>query len=466
MNLQAPILAGAAQVSDSDEALVLMAAAARAAASDADAPDLLGAIDAVIIPRGTWPYADPGRALARELGSPDARTILTELGISQQGLINEALELVAGGGAEVALVVGGESRRFERNGDYSGAPGTPDINLTWPPDIIDDVELEAGMVFPAVRPYAAIERAFSHGQGLDDAGAAVEIGALWEAMNKVAQTNPIAAFATPRTAKELSTPSSSNPILAAPYLRWHASQWTVDQAAALLITTVGAARRFGVDPARVLHPHVAIESTHVMPLIRRAELGRWPAMAVLGAAAEAWLGYPLRSMDVTEIYSCFPAAVRVQAAELAIDLDPAPTVTGGMAFAGGPFNNFVFHATSSVADELRRNPGSFGLVTTVSGLLTKPGLAVWSTVPPKEGALIADLAEEAAAATATLDVDPAPTGPVRIETATAFVDNDVPIAAYIGRTTEGRRALIRIEGEAAYDEAVASASIGESIQAS
>jgi acetyl-CoA C-acetyltransferase len=95
--------------------------------------------------------------------------------------------------------------------------------------------------------------------------------------------------------------------------------------------------------------------------------------------------------------------VRVQQRELGLPLDATPTITGGMAFAGGPFNSFVLQATAAMARRLRAEPG-LGLVTTVSGLLTKPGLAVWGTAPDGQPPLVADLATEAAEATPSADV--------------------------------------------------------------
>ena len=54
-----------------------------------------------------------------------------------------------------------------------------------------------------------------------------------------------------------------------------------------------------------------------------------------------------------------------------------------MSFAGGPFNNFVLQSTAAMIAELRNEPAARGLVTTVSGMLSKPGLAIWSaTAPP------------------------------------------------------------------------------------
>jgi acetyl-CoA C-acetyltransferase len=122
----------------------------------------------------------------------------------------------------------------------------------------------------------------------------------------------------------------------------------------------------------------------------------------------------LDALAYAEVYSCFPAAVRVQQREL--DLDPAgtPTLSGGMAFAGGPFNHFVLQSLRLLGGRLREDPEALGLLTTVSGMLSKPGLAVWSAAPVPSGSqpLLADLAAEATAATAVVPVvDVPPTAP-------------------------------------------------------
>jgi acetyl-CoA C-acetyltransferase len=44
------------------------------------------------------------------------------------------------------------------------------------------------------------------------------------------------------------------------------------------------------------------------------------------------------------------------------------------------------------------------MVTTVSGLLTKPGIGIWTTEPDDQPPLIADLADEASTATETVEV--------------------------------------------------------------
>ena len=74
-----------------------------------------------------------------------------------------------------------------------------------------------------------------------------------------------------------------------------------------------------------------------------------------------------------------------------------------MAFAGGPFNNFVLQSLAAVAAFLRADPDQLGLVTTVSGLLTKPGLGIWSARPDGRPPLLADLAFEVESATGVVE---------------------------------------------------------------
>jgi acetyl-CoA C-acetyltransferase len=133
-------------------------------------------------------------------------------------------------------------------------------------------------------------------------------------------------------------------------------------------------------------------------------------------------------------------AVRVQQRELGLDPARVLTVTGGMTFAGGPFNNFTYQATAAVVQRLRADPDALGAVTTVSGLLTKPGLAVWGATPPEEPALVADFAAEAAAATAVREVTGTASGPARVASSTVAFEGDDPVRVLvIADLPDGRR---------------------------
>jgi len=255
-----------------------------------------------------------------------------------------------------------------------------------------------------VQQYAMIENALRAADGVNLAHHRADVADLWARFNRVARTNPEAAFPAPMEAVDIATPSPANRPLAFPYNKWHSTQWTVNQAAALILCSVATARGLGVPTDRWLFPRVGLESGHAVSLLRRRAPHTWPAMEVLGNATARRLGRPVADADSVELYSCFPAAVRVQQRALGLAPSSTPTVTGGMAFAGGPFNNFVLQSMAAVTAVLRAEPGALGVVTTVSGLLTKPGIGAWSAVPDGQPPLVGDLGEAAAAATGTIDV--------------------------------------------------------------
>ncbi len=415
-----PVLVGLGTASDAAPVADLMTEAVHAAAADAGAPGLLGAVDCVAVPRGSWSLTDPARTVARRIGSPRARTLQFEVGVSQQEVINHALAAVSAGEHGTVVVVGGEARCWARNGgnetDEEAEP--PDQVVSRPPDLVAPIEQAAGIVLPPVQQYALIENALAAAAHLTPDEQRDEIAALWARCNAVARHNPEAAFAEPRDAGAIATPGPRNRPLAFPYNVWHASQWTVDQSSALVICSTERARAAGVAPDRWLFPHVALHCSTAVTLTARRRLSAWPAMAVLGRAAEHHLGRRLRDIGLAEVYSCFPAAVRVQQRELGLDPAGTPTLTGGMTFAGGPFNHFVLQSLVALGRRLRTGAGELGLVTTVSGMLSKPGLAVWSADPPGPVTrpFLADLAPESSAATEVVPV--VDTGPRRPTMAT------------------------------------------------
>jgi acetyl-CoA C-acetyltransferase len=460
-----PVLVGLASATGDVEATELMARAVERAADDAGRPELLAMVDRIAVPQGTWSYPDPGRLVADRVGAEGTRTHLVELGIPQQALITDALAAISSGRSEVAVVVGGEAKRWARDAARSGrdaveteqSGAVPDVVHRRPGPLLEPVEV-AHRLWDPVQQYAMIENALRAAEGRSLAEHRTEVAALWARCNQVAQANPLAAFPAPMDALEIATPSPSNRPLAFPYNKWHSTQWTVDQAAALLLCSAETASRLGVPSDRWVFPLVGLESGHALSLLRRREPHAWPAMTVLGRAASERIGRPLAEAEVIELYSCFPAAVRVQQRSLGLDPSSTPTVTGGMAFAGGPFNNFVLQAMVAVLGALRADPGTLGVVTTVSGLLTKPGIGVWSALPDGRPPLLADLGGSAAAATGTVEV---------VETLDGY-DGDATVATYtvtfegmdpvrtvaVCDTADGRRAVAVSEDAGLAAEAV------------
>ena len=466
-----PVLVGAGTASAGMPVTDLMLEAVWAAAHDSGRPSLLRQVERVALPQGTWSLTDPARTIATRIGADGARTYRYELGVSQQEVINEALLAIADGEAEVVLVVGGEARAWARDGgeevDAESLP--PDTTVTRPPDFVAPIEISAGIVWPPVQQYALIENALAHHEQQGIAAHRQDVGALWSRFNGVAQQNPLAAFPLPRSAADIATPGLKNRPLAYPYNKWHASQWTVDQAAALLFCSADRAQAAGVAPDRWIFPHVGLHVSEAVTLTARRDMYAWPAMRALGRAAAEHLGLPLADIAIAEVYSCFPAAVRVQQRELGLDPDGTPTVTGGMSFAGGPFNNFVLGGTATVAALLRARPAELGLVTTVSGMLSKPGLAVWSASPPGPPSLIADLAGSAAVDTPGRPVAPpdSPGGPATVASFTVTYDAGDPLrparTAIVADLPDGTRTAATCDDAAIALSALSESLIGQTV---
>jgi acetyl-CoA C-acetyltransferase len=95
----------------------------------------------------------------------------------------------------------------------------------------------------------------------------------------------------------------------------------------------------------------------------------------------------LKEVSLIDLYSCFPSAVQLGAQSLGLSLDQQLTITGGLSFAGGPWNNYVMHAIATMMTKLRHadNSSTDGLVWANGGYATKHSFGIYSTTPPKDG---------------------------------------------------------------------------------
>ena len=128
-----------------------------------------------------------------------------------------------------------------------------------------------------------------------------------------------------------------------------------------------------------------------------------PGAGIAGRAALDAAELSIADIDLVELYTCFPVAVETYAAELGLPLARDLTVTGSMAFAGGPYNNYVIQATCRMGELLREGRGRHGLVSSVSGVLTKQGFGLWSR-EPRNGFSLRDVTDDVARTIPTKDV--------------------------------------------------------------
>jgi acetyl-CoA C-acetyltransferase len=166
------------------------------------------------------------------------------------------------------------------------------------------------------------------------------------------------------------------------------------------------------------------------PLVTRAAMHRNHAMRAVGGRLAARTGIAPADCELLDLYSCFPSAVRLQLRELGIDATRPLTVTGGMTFGGGPLNNYTLQSLAKMCDLLRERPDAYGLVTAVSGIVTKFAGAIWSCRAPADGSVLTDdVSDEARVATGLVAVDADHEGAATIAGYTVVHEHGTPTAA-------------------------------------
>ncbi|MQA15326.1 MAG: hypothetical protein GEV09_14485 [Pseudonocardiaceae bacterium] len=458
LDSRTPVLVGGGQVNQRDgrrEPVDLLVAAARDAEKESGGSGLLAALDSIrIVHMLSWRYRDPGALVGERVGASPRQTAYTSVGGNvPQALVNQAARDIADGQVDTVLIGGAEAWRTRMRQRASGeqpswtiqdeavAPGQvvgTDVAL------LGEDERRIGLDRPSsVYPLFEQAHRIAAGRSIDEQAA--RSAALWSRFSAVAAGNPHAWSQREYSAAEIATPSPSNRWIAWPYPKLMNSNNMVDQGAALLLCSVAAARRYGVASDRWVFPHAGTEAQDTRALAERPGLDRSPAIRVAGRRALELADTDLDALDLVDLYSCFPSAVQVAAAELGLAIDdPARplTQTGGLTFAGGPWSNYVSHSIATMASALRSSPGSTGLVTANGGYLTKHVMGVYGTEPPAAGFRWQDVQSEVDQEPRTVALSEWD-GTGTVESWTVAHDRDgVPEAAFLAvRTPEGARTL-------------------------
>ncbi|MEO7555784.1 MAG: acetyl-CoA acetyltransferase [Acidimicrobiales bacterium] len=452
------MLVGGGQVSQHDDAglepVELIAGAARDAAVESGAPRLLGAVDSVrIVSILSWRYRDPGALAAARIGADPRHTAYsTPGGQTPQSLLSGAARDIAAGRADVVLIGGAEAwrtrtrlraaeQRPQWTSEDTSVPAAEVIGGELA--LAADAELRRGIALP-VQVYPVFEQALRIAAGRPMDEHLVHISELWARFSTVAAGNPHAWSRQARTAEEIRTPGPDNRWIGWPYPKLMNSNNMVDQGAAVVLCSAATADRLGVARDRWIFPLAGTDAHDTSAVTERGALHRSPAMRIAGARALALAGLGIDDVALVDLYSCFPSAVQVAANELGLGLDdPARplTVTGGLSFAGGPWNDYVTHAITTMATSLRASPpGTTGLVTANGGFLTKHAIGLYGTDPPGAGFRwedVQDVVDREPTTAAVADHE----GPVMIEAWTVMHDRDgAPENGIVAvRTPEGAR---------------------------
>ncbi|OBG23622.1 acetyl-CoA acetyltransferase [Mycolicibacterium celeriflavum] len=478
MDPRTPVLAGYGQLNQRDEnpdaePIDLMVAAARAAAD----PRVLEAVDSVrVVSLLSWRYRDPGLLLAQRIKADFATTRYTGVGgNTPQSLVNEACRDIQNGRVDVVLIAGAETWRSRTRLRAKGikpqwtrqdesvpmAEGADDgVPMAGPAEIRIHLDRPAYV-------YPMFEQALRIAAGESSEEHRRRIGELWAQFSAVAATNPHAWSRDPVPAEQIWQAGPDNRMISWPYPKLMNSNNMVDQAAALVLTSAEKAAHLQIPRDRWIFPHSGTDAHDTYAIGERAEFYTSPAIRIAGRRALQLAGLGIDDVELVDLYSCFPSAVQVAANELGLPIGDTArplTVTGGLTFAGGPWNNYVTHSIATMAERLATRPGQRGLITANGGYLTKHSFGVYSAEPPAHEFRWEDVQSE-------VDREPTRTGLVEwsgvgtVETwTTPFSREGSPEKAFLAvRTPEGSRVLAvitdRAEAAATVDDDIAGAKV-------
>jgi acetyl-CoA C-acetyltransferase len=453
------------------EPLDLMVTAAERAADDAMGAgrghDLVRRLDSIrAVGVLSWNYVNPALALGERLAAHPQETVHTSTGgNSPQLLVNATARAIARRELDVALIAGAEAMATRQR----ARRGPDKVWLEWPvqdPATPSPVQLgderpgtnEAEMARSLALPtqiYPVFENAIRAAAGRSFAEHQRVVAGLWSRFSAVAAANEHAWSRQALTAGEIAGVTHENRYIGFPYTKLMNANLYVDQAAALIMCSAGAARDAGIPKERWVFPWAGAEAHDHWWVSERADLHTSPAIATAGRAALAHAGVEIDDVHHVDLYSCFPSAVQVGAEALGLRLDDPDrplTVTGGLSFAGGPGNNYPTHAIATMVERLRAEPGAVGLVTALGWYITKHSIGVYGTTPPPSPFAVLRPQDEVDALPRRPWVEEHE-GPVTIESFTVMHDRDG--AATLGivacLTPDGRRAWgnVRAPAEAA-----------------
>ena len=399
-----PVLIGQAQICQHEDDVAqslgptqLMAQAIQAAITDAGVVSL-GNIDALHVLRSlSNREPNPGRSIARELGLSVRVTGLTPHGGNlPQSLLNYSALAISRGEIDLVVLTGGESSRSRRRAKASESQpswitASPESANDEPPTVVGDelvmnpeAELARHIALP-IQIYPMFETALRASTQRSVQNHQQFISELWSRFSKVAESNPHAWMQKSYTAEQIQNATPANRMIGFPYTKLMNSNNDVDMSAALILCSAERATALGVPRDRWVFPQAGTDCHEHNFVSNRWTFTDTPAIRLGGEYLHELTGRKTSDYDFIDLYSCFPSAVQLGAQSLGLSLNQQLTVTGGLSFAGGPFNNYVMHAIATTMQRLRENPQAHGFVWANGGYATKHSFGAYATTPPPRG---------------------------------------------------------------------------------
>ena len=399
MNVSAntPILVGVGQVlnriqdlSEALEPLEMMWQAVQLAETDADAGSLLSQVQSVRVVRGMWSYENPAKLIGERLGATNFETVGTLIGGNQnQAVINMTACEIRDGDLDLVLITGAEngnsSTKARKQGvqlEQTEAPGKYDriIGAEQQPEH-HEFEVAKG-IQRAIQVYPMYDNRIRFTRGESISEHLARVSGLWSRFNDVGLRNPNAWVQKDMSAEEIRTPSESNRPISFPYTKFMNANMSVNMGAALIMSSVGRARKLGIPESKWVYPLAGVKGYDHFSASVRDEFDTSPGIRAVAACLLEHSEVTADTLDYVDLYSCFPSAVQVAAKEYGLSEERDLTVTGGLTFGGGPLNNYVMHSIARTVELLRDHPGGKALVTANGGNIYKHVHGTYGKEPP------------------------------------------------------------------------------------
>lgn len=453
MHARTPVLVGAGQlranrdrtVESAREPLVLILEALRKAGP----PALLAAADAIHAIRVvSWAYDSLGEAVAEAVGAAPRTVTGTALGGHYPvRVLEEAAAAIWAGESDVALIVGAEAQAsigaLAKAGvdplalGWSDSPGGP--HVFGPEDLGSVFQQASGLMLPT-RVYPLFENRLQFDLGLTPAQNAAWSADLYADLSRVAAAHPAAWNTDVLTADDI---GSGTRMVCEPYPLAVNAMPHVDQAAALVVTSLQAAREHGVPDDQLIYVWGGAGADDTLDPLARRDFGASAAMAAALDQCLGQAGAGTDDLDLIDVYTCFPVVPKLAGRHLGLPREAVLSVAGGHSCFGGPLNSYSLHALATMVDRLKQTPGT-GLVHANGGYLTYHHAMLLGSQPHAAGYVGTTPSWTPPEGPQLLEVSSLDGVVVQIETATVEHDRSGgPRQAFVvGRTAEGARVAV------------------------
>ena len=456
-----PVIVGTGQlrsnrdrtVEGAREPLALLLQALAAAERAAGGPGLLRRADAVhAVHIASWAYDGLAAQVGAAVGADPRTCVDTGIGGHHPvRLLDAAAARIAAGDSDVALIVGAEAQASVSLLGKAGVDPVADLGWSATPggppsfdlDQLGSAAMQAAQLIAPTRVYPLFENRLQADLGLTPLQGAQWSGQVYAELSRIAADHLAAWNQQVLTEQQVREVGPGNRMVCEPYPLSMNAMPHVDQAAAVVLTSLGTARELGIGSAVYVWGGAGVDD--VPDVLLRDGFG---SSRALGWALDRCLGragVEIGQVGLLDVYSCFPVVPKLVGEHLGLPRDRALSVTGGHSSFGGPLSSYSLHALATMAGRVRAGE-RLGLVHANGGYLTHQHAVLLSRRPHPSGYVgepEPEMLVGRGAPTLTTAAARAVDGTVDVIVETATVEHDragTPRQAFVvARTADGCR---------------------------